>query len=264
MRFAADSGLWPLTLSYYCSQDGWAGRWLCCYNTSCAGLPGVNCAAEMSCSITHLQRRVQLYNDHKPVTGQQKGMGRTNPSKGFPLPPGEYQISKLWEWDVWFSENWAILSLLWLPGCEVTGNLIFAGNAVLHSALAVEKLGNWQNWSINNGSGPGNNLVSKTIWTYLFSWHISFSESERRQKKKMLVDYLYTNLKNHNFWAYKYFFCEFLGLLNISGNICPCKYPIYYIRLKGKCSWWTDFLTGLSSHLALKFYHLPRETRKIE
>ena len=34
----------------------------------------------------------------------------------------------------------------------------------------------------------------------------------------MLVDYLYTNLKNHNFWAYKYFFCEFLGLLNISGK----------------------------------------------
>jgi len=45
------------------------------------------------------------------------------------------------------------------------------------------------------------------------------SESERRQKKKMLVDYLYTNLKNHNFWAYKYFFCEFLGLLNISGQM---------------------------------------------
>ena len=55
-----------------------------------------------------------------------------------------------------------------------------------------------------------------------------FSESEKRQKKKMLVDYLYTNLKNHNFWAYKYFFCEFLGLLNISGNIWPCKYQIYY------------------------------------
>ena len=55
-----------------------------------------------------------------------------------------------------------------------------------------------------------------------------FRESEKRQKKKMLVDYLYTNLKNHNFWAYKYFFCEFLGLLNISGNIWPCKYQIYY------------------------------------
>ena len=39
----------------------------------------------------------------------------------------------------------------------------------------------------------------------------------------MLVDYLYNNLKNHNFWAYKYFFCEFLGLLNISGNKCHGK-----------------------------------------
>ena len=123
-----------------------------------------------------------------------------------------------------------------LSGCEVTSNLIFAGDAILHSALAVEKLGNGQNRSINNGSGPGNNFVSKTIWRCLFSWNTSFRESERRQKKKMLVDYLYTNLKNHNFWAYKYFFCEFLGLLNISGNIWPCKYQIYYIRLKGKCS----------------------------
>ena len=152
------------------------------------------------------------------------------------------------------------------PSVRSPGNLIFVGDAVLHSALAVEKLGNGQNRSINNGSGPRNNFVSKAIWTFhFFPFYIEhfFSESERRQKKKMLVDYLYTNLKNHNFWAYKYFFCEFLGLLNISGNICPCKYQIYYIRLKGKCSWWTDFLTGPFLHSALKFYHLPRETRKI-
>ena len=42
-------------------------------------------------------------------------------------------------------------------------NLISAGNAVLHSAMAVEKLGNGQNRSINNGSGPGDYFVSKTI-----------------------------------------------------------------------------------------------------
>ena len=36
--------------------------------------------------------------------------------------------------------------------------------------------------------------------------------------KKMLVDYLVINLKNHNFWTFKYFFCEFLCLLNITGN----------------------------------------------
>ena len=54
-------------------------------------------------------------------------------------------------------------------------------------------------------------------------YQLFFSESEKRQKKKMLVDYLYNNLKNHNFWAYKYFFCEFLGLLNISGNKCHGK-----------------------------------------
>ena len=43
------------------------------------------------------------------------------------------------------------------------------------------------------------------------------TESEKRQKKKLLIDYLYANLKNHNFWAYRYFFCEFLGILNVVG-----------------------------------------------
>ncbi len=45
------------------------------------------------------------------------------------------------------------------------------------------------------------------------------SEAEKRQKKKLLLDYLYSNLKNHNFWAYRYFFCEVLALLNLFGNI---------------------------------------------
>lgn len=44
------------------------------------------------------------------------------------------------------------------------------------------------------------------------------SEVEKRQKKKLLIDYLYSNLKNHNFWAYRYFFCELLALLNVVGE----------------------------------------------
>ncbi len=44
------------------------------------------------------------------------------------------------------------------------------------------------------------------------------SEVEKRQKKKLLVDYLYSNLKNHNFWTYRYFFCELLALLNVVGT----------------------------------------------
>ena len=44
------------------------------------------------------------------------------------------------------------------------------------------------------------------------------TEAEKRQKKKLLLDYLYANLKNHNFWAYRYFFCEFLALLNVLGK----------------------------------------------
>ena len=44
------------------------------------------------------------------------------------------------------------------------------------------------------------------------------SEAEKRSKKKLLLDYLYSNLKNHNFWAYRYFFCELLALLNVIGK----------------------------------------------
>jgi hypothetical protein len=45
------------------------------------------------------------------------------------------------------------------------------------------------------------------------------SEVEKRQKKKLLLDYLYSNLKNHNFWAYRYFFCELLSLINVIGKL---------------------------------------------
>ena len=44
------------------------------------------------------------------------------------------------------------------------------------------------------------------------------SEVEKKQKKKLLLDYLYDNLKNHNWWAYRYFFCELLALLNVIGR----------------------------------------------
>ena len=47
------------------------------------------------------------------------------------------------------------------------------------------------------------------------------SESEKRLKKKLILDYIYTNLKHHNFWAYRYFFCEFLG--NVEGISWQCQ-----------------------------------------
>ena len=43
------------------------------------------------------------------------------------------------------------------------------------------------------------------------------SDTDKKLKKKLLIDYLYSNLKQHNFWAYRYFFCEFLCLLNVTG-----------------------------------------------
>ena len=55
------------------------------------------------------------------------------------------------------------------------------------------------------------------------------TESEKRQKKKLLIDYLYANLKNHNFWAYRYFFCEFLGILNVVGALFFAFDTIFFI-----------------------------------
>ena len=44
------------------------------------------------------------------------------------------------------------------------------------------------------------------------------SEVEKKLKKKLLIDYLYSNLKHHNFWCYRYFFCEVLSLVNVCGK----------------------------------------------
>ena len=49
------------------------------------------------------------------------------------------------------------------------------------------------------------------------------SESEKRLKKRLILDYIYANLKHHNFWAYRYFFCEFLALINVVGKFCSGK-----------------------------------------
>jgi len=45
------------------------------------------------------------------------------------------------------------------------------------------------------------------------------SEVEKKLKKKLLIEYMYSNLKHHNFWAYRYFFCELLSLINVCGQM---------------------------------------------
>ena len=44
------------------------------------------------------------------------------------------------------------------------------------------------------------------------------SEVEKKQKKKMLLDYLWENLRFHNWWAYRYYLCEVLALANVIGK----------------------------------------------
>uniref|UniRef100_T1JJS6 Innexin n=1 Tax=Strigamia maritima TaxID=126957 RepID=T1JJS6_STRMM len=45
------------------------------------------------------------------------------------------------------------------------------------------------------------------------------SETEKKQQKKLLADYLWSNLRNHDFWALRYFLCEALSLVNVIGQI---------------------------------------------
>jgi hypothetical protein len=65
----------------------------------------------------------------------------------------------------------------------------------------------WKNWEAGKVSALRMDLNLGII-----------SDVEKKLKKKLLIDYLYSNLKHHNFWAYRYFFCEFLALLNVSGK----------------------------------------------
>ena len=65
----------------------------------------------------------------------------------------------------------------------------------------------WKNWEAGKVSALRMDLNLGII-----------SDVEKKLKKKLLIDYLYSNLKHHNFWAYRYFFCEFLALLNVSGE----------------------------------------------
>lgn len=45
------------------------------------------------------------------------------------------------------------------------------------------------------------------------------SEIEKKQKKKLLLDYLWENLRFHNWWAYRYYLCELLSLCNVVGQM---------------------------------------------
>jgi hypothetical protein len=44
------------------------------------------------------------------------------------------------------------------------------------------------------------------------------TEVDREIKKDMMVSYLKRNIWHHNYWAFKYFLCEFLALVNVIGT----------------------------------------------
>uniref|UniRef100_A0A2A4K6A3 Innexin n=1 Tax=Heliothis virescens TaxID=7102 RepID=A0A2A4K6A3_HELVI len=45
------------------------------------------------------------------------------------------------------------------------------------------------------------------------------TEIEKKTKKKLILDYLWENLRYHNWWAYRYYLCEGLALVNVIGQM---------------------------------------------
>ena len=105
----------------------------------------------------------------------------------------------------------------------------------------------WKNWEAGKVSALRMDLNLGII-----------SEVEKKLKKKLLIDYLYSNLKHHNFWCYRYFFCEVLSLINVGGNELHdfiCKHSIknyFYLFSKVKWCCWIGFSTVHFSPTALK------------
>lgn len=44
------------------------------------------------------------------------------------------------------------------------------------------------------------------------------TDAEKKQKKKILLDYLWENLRYHNWWTYRYYLCETMALMNVVGK----------------------------------------------
>ena len=74
------------------------------------------------------------------------------------------------------------------------------------------------------------------------------SEVEKKLKKKLLIDYLYSNLKHHNFWCYRYFFCEVLSLVNVCG-----KYGNSY-TINHEMLYWYILQYQNASHIIIMFH----------
>ena len=102
------------------------------------------------------------------------------------------------------------LSTNWIK--FVTGRKFLRLNCVFQAILFYIPRWLWKNWEAGKVSALRMDLNLGII-----------SDVEKKLKKKLLIDYLYSNLKHHNFWAYRYFFCEFLALLNVSGRISDTR-----------------------------------------
>lgn len=66
----------------------------------------------------------------------------------------------------------------------------------------------WKNWE---GGKIQALMIDLNIGVY--------SDTEKKQKKKLLTEYLWDSRCNHNWWAVRYFLCELLSFANVVGQL---------------------------------------------
>ena len=63
-----------------------------------------------------------------------------------------------------------------------------------------------------------NNKVKYVIQGLNF-WTPRDETSSRSRREQQLADYLFKHIKDHNLWAFHFFLCEFLNVVNVCGQI---------------------------------------------
>ena len=92
------------------------------------------------------------------------------------------------------------------------------------------------------------------------------TKTEKKEKQKKILDYLYDNLRTHDSWAYWYFFCcELIALLNVLLQILLTNKFLYFSFLNFGSgvevdAWWRQEDEDQSDHL---MFSLPHEIRCI-
>lgn len=73
-------------------------------------------------------------------------------------------------------------------------------------------------------------------------------EDNKCDRKKLILDYFISNIKNHNFYAFRFLFCEILNFFNVVGQIFFMDMFLGKQTLRHCCINKYSFVTSLHYH----------------